>query len=132
MCIRDSHKEPADRFPSLHEIRRRLDSVAIRIQSEVSARRRNAISSGAIPIVTALSSDAARLPASADEASKVAGIQPRQSSSTNKSPSGQSKLTATDSQLVLREPSNILRTVVVVLAAMLACLVIYVMIRTSH
>ena len=126
------HKEPADRFPSLHEIRRRLDSVAIRIQSEVSARRRNAISSGAIPIVTALSSDAARLPASADEASKVAGIQPRQSSSTNKSPSGQSKLTATDSQLVLREPSNILRTVVVVLAAMLACLVIYVMIRTSH
>lgn len=126
------HKEPADRFPSLHEIRRRLDSAASRIQSEVSTRRRNAISSSALPIVTASSSDAARLPVSADEASKVAGSQPRQSSSTNKSPSGQSKLTATDSQLVLREPSNILRTVVVVLAAMLACLVIYVMIRTSH
>ena len=126
------HKEPADRFPSLHEIRRRLDSVAIRIQSEVSARRRNAISSGAMPLVTALSSDAARLPASADEASKVAGIQPRKSSSTNKAPSGPTKLTATDSQLVLREPSNILRTVVVVIAALLACLVIYVMIRTSH
>ncbi len=127
------HKEPADRFPSLHEIRRRLDGAASRIQSEVSARRRNAISSGAIPLVIASSSsEAARSPVSADEASKVAGIQPRPSSSTNKPPSGQPKLTATDSQLVLREPSNILRTVVVVLAAILACLVIYVMIRTSH
>ena len=127
------NKEPADRFPSLHEIRRRLDGAASRIQSEVSARRRNAISSGAIPLVIASSSsEAARSPVSADEASKVAGIQPRPSSSTNKPPSGQPKLTATDSQLVLREPSNILRTVVVVLAAILACLVIYVMIRTSH
>lgn len=127
------HKEPADRFPSLHEIRRRLDGAASRIQSEVSARRRNVISSGAIPLVIASSSsEAARSPVSADEASKVAGIQARPSGSTNKSPSGQSKLTATDSQLVLREPSNILRTLVVVLAAILACLVIYVMIRTSH
>ena len=126
------HKEPADRFPSLDEIRRRLDTAARRIQSEVSARRKNAISSGAISVVNAPSHDEVGPYASSDEATKGVGTPPRQPSPTNKRPSVPPKSSPTDSQLVLREPSNILRTVVVVVMMMMACLVVYVLIRTAR
>lgn len=126
------HKEPTDRFPSLLEIRKRLDSAARRIQSEVSARRKNAISSGAISVVNAPSSDEVGPYASSDESTKGVGAQARQPNQVSKRPSVPPKSSPTDSQLVLREPSNIIRTVVVAIAMLMACLVIYVLIRTAR
>ncbi len=123
------HKEPSDRFPSLAEIRKRLDGAASRIQGEVSTKRRNALSSGAMAAVVISSSETSPSGFPSEDAKTDKN---RSSPPAKKKSSETFKSLPTDRQLLLREPSNTLRAAVVMLAMMMAALVIYVLIRTAH
>ncbi len=122
------NKEPTERFATLADLRKRLESVANRIQGEVSERRRNAMSSGAMPTFV-MEPASGGSPASVSE--ERSGSVSRERSGGIPKRSG-SKGQTSDSQLLLREPSNGLRTVVMILAALVVCLVLYVLVRTTH
>ncbi|MFO0622838.1 MAG: serine/threonine-protein kinase [Polyangia bacterium] len=122
------NKEPIDRFATLAELRKRLESVANRIQGEVSERRRNAMSSGAMPTFV-FAPEGSSTPTSSSEDRPVSIAREKSGSVVKRSGS---KSSPSDSQLALREPSQGLRTAVWAVAALVVCLVLYVLIRTAH
>jgi len=128
------NKEPVDRFVTLAELRRRLESVANRIQGEVSERRRNAMSSGAMPTFVMDSAQSSSPRAVSEERpggalrERSGSVPLRSGSASGSVPKGN----ASDGQLMLRESSSGLRAVVMMIAALVVCLVLYVLVRTTH
>jgi len=131
-------KEPRERFGSLSEIRKRLEVAASRIQSEVTQRRRHALTSGAMPSGKASEDPsgagftAPSVSGSTDRAHTLGSQHERTPQSAQMQSAGSQRALPSDSQLQLRETSLALRIGMLLIAMLMIGLLIYVLARSPH
>lgn len=122
-------KEPAERFGSLSEVRKRMEAAATRIQLEATLKRRSALSSGTLPTLR-LHEEASATPSSTPDSGRLAARS--HSSPKAQSSSGSQSPLQASSQLVLREPNLALRIGLIVAGLIISTIVLLVLIRTSR